>query len=73
MIVTEPIHHSHFVNFDLTGKPIDVQNLPFKLLKKMKLTQTDGTEERHSNNMEDYFGSIWSLKSKVSLKSPDMV
>lgn len=39
----------------------------------MKFTQTNSIEEFHSNNVDDFFGSIWSLKSKVSNKSPDAV
>lgn len=73
MFVTEQMNHPRVVNFDQTGKPIDVQTLPSRLFRKIKFTQTDDTEDRHSNNIDDYFGSIWSLKSKVSVKSPDTV
>lgn len=40
----------------------------------MKMTQTESTDEiRSTTYIEDFFGSIWSLRSKVSSKSFDTV
>lgn len=72
-IISEHIRHPHIVNFDQTGKPLDIPTLPSRLFRKMKFTQTDTTGEHYSNNIEDLFGSIWSLKSKISNKSPEPV
>lgn len=69
----EPTRHSHITNFDRAGKPQDIPTLPSRIFRKIKFTQTDGADDHHSNNIEDFFGSIWSLKSKVSNKSPETV
>lgn len=67
-------HHHTAAHYDQTGKSADLPTLPSRLFRRMKFTQTDGgTEERHSSNIDDFFGSIWSLRSKVSNKSPDTV
>lgn len=62
-----------FANIDQSGKQIDLPNLPSKLFWKMKFTQTENGEERTSGNLDEFFGSIWSLRSKISNKSPDTV
>jgi len=63
----------NFDNYDQESKPSDLPTLPSRLFWRMKFTQTDSAEERHSSNLEDFFGSIWSLKSKVSNKTLETV
>lgn len=63
----------NFANYDQAGKPSDLPTLPSRLFRRMKFTQTDSAEERHSSNLDDFFGSIWSLKSKVSNKTLETV
>lgn len=60
-------------NYDQAGKPSDLATLPSRLFRRMKFTQTDSAEERHSSNLDNFFGSIWSLKSKISNKTLETV
>jgi hypothetical protein len=69
----ERVWRYNFANIEQTVKPTDLPTLPSRLFRRMKFTQTDSGEEHHSNNIDDFFGSIWSLRSKVSNKSPDTV
>lgn len=68
----ERVWHN-FTSFEQIGKTSDLPTLPSRLFRRMKFTQTDSAEDRHSSNIDDIFGSIWSLRSKVSNRSPDTV
>uniref|UniRef100_A0A2S2NSK1 Uncharacterized protein n=1 Tax=Schizaphis graminum TaxID=13262 RepID=A0A2S2NSK1_SCHGA len=68
-VIKERMWHHNFINYDQVGKPSDLPTLPSRLFRRMKFTQTDSAEERHSSNLDDFFGSIWSLKSKISNKT----
>lgn len=72
-IITERTRRHNMSNIDQTNKSNDLPTLPSRFFQRMKFTQTNSIEEFHSNNVDDFFGSIWSLKSKVSNKSPDGV
>ncbi|XP_050529538.1 uncharacterized protein LOC126899057 isoform X2 [Daktulosphaira vitifoliae] len=73
--LTEPLrrqnnNNSYNTSNEQTGKSIDLPTLPSRLFRRMKFTQTESADEPQSNT-EDFFGSIWSLKSRISNKSPD--
>jgi len=65
--------HNFINSYDPVGKPSDLPTLHSRLFRRMKFTQTDSAEERHSSNLDDFFGSIWSLKSKISNKTLETV
>lgn len=63
----------NIANYDQGGKPSDLPTLPSRLFRRMKFTQTESAEDRHSSNPDNFFGSLWSLKSKVSNKTLETV
>lgn len=65
--------HNFINSYDPVSKPSDLPTLHSRLFRRMKFTQTDSAEERHSSNLDDFFGSIWSLKSKISNKTMETV
>lgn len=73
MICIEPARRPYFTGTEQAAKSLDLPTFPSRLFRRMKFTQTDGTDEFHNSNIEELFGSIWSLRSKISNKSPDTV